>query len=162
MSANEASTARKPALWIVIATGALALIGLAISTYLTIAHYEGTQVLACADTGVINCAKVTTSPQSVIFGIPVAVLGLAYYLFAVAVYSPWVWFRRDRRIIVGRVVFSVAGVLFILWLITAELLIIKNICLWCTGVHIVTFLLFVITVTTAPALLNSGEAAEVN
>jgi len=157
MSANEPSHSGKPALWILISTGALALIGLAISTYLTIAHYEGTQVLACADTGVINCAKVTTSPQSVILGIPVAVLGLAYYVVALAVYSPWAWRKQDRRIVIGRVVFSIAGVLFILWLITAELLIIKNICLWCTGVHIVTFLLFVITVTTAPVLLGSSE-----
>jgi uncharacterized membrane protein len=162
MSENQAREGVKPALWLLISTGALSLVGLAISTYLTIAHYQGTQVLACSDTGVINCAKVTTSPQSVFLGIPVAVLGLAYYVVALAVYSPWAWLTRDRRIVMGRVIFSIAGVLFILWLITAELLIIKNICLWCTGVHIVTFLLFVITVTTAPALLGTADPAEVN
>jgi uncharacterized membrane protein len=41
----------------------------------------------------------------------------------------------------------------VLWLLTAELVIIKKICLWCTGVHIITFILFVITLTTAPAVL---------
>jgi uncharacterized membrane protein len=49
--------------------------------------------------------------------------------------------------------------LFVLWLIAAELLIIKSICLWCTGVHVVTFVLFVITLTTAPALLEKESAS---
>ena len=40
-----------------------------------------------------------------------------------------------------------------LWLLTAELVIIHKICLWCTGVHLVTFALFVLTVTSAPSLL---------
>jgi uncharacterized membrane protein len=35
---------------------------------------------------------------------------------------------------------------FVLWLVAAELLIIKNICLYCTGVHVVTFLLLILIV----------------
>ena len=44
--------------------------------------------LVCSDTGAINCTKVTTSPQSVIFGIPVAVLGLAYFVPMIALCLP--------------------------------------------------------------------------
>jgi uncharacterized membrane protein len=35
---------------------------------------------------------------------------------------------------------------FVLWLVAAELLIIKNICLYCTGIHIVTFVLLLLIV----------------
>ena len=145
--------------WAVVSTGILALIGLGISTYLTIAHYIGTEALACSDNGAINCAKVTTSPESVILGIPVAVLGLAFYLVAVPLYSPWSWRSTDRRIHIARLVAIGTGMIFVLWLIAAELLIIGAICLWCTGVHIVTFALFVITVKTVTAMLD-GSAGE--
>jgi len=148
--------------WVVATTGILALAGLGISTYLTIAHFVGTQALACSDNGAINCAKVTTSPESVILGIPVAILGLAFYLAAVPLFSPWAWRSRDRRVHIVRLVAIGTGMLFVLWLIAAELLIIGAICLWCTGVHIVTFALFAITVTTVPKMLDGsgGDPAE--
>jgi uncharacterized membrane protein len=44
--------------------------------------------------------------------------------------------------------------IFVLWLLSAELLIIDNICLYCTGVHIVTFALFVIMVRVCPRQLG--------
>jgi len=148
--------------WVVATTGILALAGLGISTYLTIAHFVGTQALACSDNGAINCAKVTTSPESVILGIPVAILGLAFYLAAVPLFSPWAWRSRDRRVHIVRLVAIGTGMLFVLWLIAAELLIIGAICLWCTGVHIVTFALFAITITAVPKMLDGsgGRPAE--
>ena len=75
-----------------LATFVLSLYGLGASIYLTIAHYDTSVTLACSDKGLVNCAAVTTSSQSVVFGVfPVAVLGLAYYVFMVALNSPWVW-----------------------------------------------------------------------
>jgi len=52
----------------------LSLLGLADATYLTITHFEK-QVLVCPANSFINCLKVTTSAQSEILHIPVAVLG---------------------------------------------------------------------------------------
>jgi uncharacterized membrane protein len=52
-----------------------------------------------------------------------------------------------------RLIFAIAGIGFVLWLVTAELLIIKAICLWCTGVHLTTFALFVVTMLTVPTML---------
>ena len=61
-----------------LATFLLSLYALAASMYLTIAHFDTNVTLVCSDKGVVNCAEVTTSPQSMVFGIfPVAVLGLA-------------------------------------------------------------------------------------
>ena len=62
--------------WIIALAAALA--GVAVSTYLTMEHYSNAVWFACPETATINCLKVTTSKWSVIAGIPVAVLGLAY------------------------------------------------------------------------------------
>jgi hypothetical protein len=63
-------------LWMQIATFLLALAGLGVSIYLTIAHFTEAPLAGCSESGLVNCTKVTTSPQSYVFGIPVAVLGL--------------------------------------------------------------------------------------
>ena len=60
--------------WQPIATLLLSLAGLGVSIYLTITHYDKI-ALGCIGRGDHHCEKVTTSPQSVILGIPVAVLG---------------------------------------------------------------------------------------
>jgi len=144
-------TATTP-LWLQLTTLALSLCGLGVSLYLTVAHYTTPATLACPDTGVINCAKVTTSPESVVFGVfPVAVLGLAFYLFMTAVNSPWAW-RADWPVLRwARLGSLIAGVAFVLYLIYTELFTLDAICLWCTSIHIITFLLFALVVPTATA-----------
>jgi uncharacterized membrane protein len=133
----------------------LSLAGLGISIYLTIVHFDTSVVLSCpAGGGIIDCAKVTTSPESHILGIPVAVLGLANYFAMTILNSPWVWKRPERWIAVTRFVLVIAGMAFVLWLIAAEVLIIGNICLWCTGVHVVTFALLVVLTRVAPRQLG--------
>ena len=138
-----------PALWLQLATWVLALAGLGVSIYLTIAHFTETALAGCSESGLVNCTKVTTSPQSYVFGIPVAVLGLAFYLFAVAIMSPWAWRAARREIHLLRLASVVVGIGFVLYLIYAELFIIGSICLYCTSVHAITFLLFVLTMIAA-------------
>jgi uncharacterized membrane protein len=143
--------------WAVATTFLLSLAGLAISTYLTIVHFDTAVVLTCPATGgVINCAKVTTSAQSHFLGMPVAVLGLANYLAMTILNSPWVWKRPERWIATARFVLAFIGMAFVLWLIAAEVLIIGNICLWCTAVHLVTFTLLVVLTRVAPRQLGWG------
>ena len=144
--------------WQPIATLVLSVAGLGIATYLTITHFDKV-ALVCSDSGAINCTKVTTSPQSVIFGIPVAMLGLAFFVPMIALCLPAAWRSADRRIHLARLILSVTGVGMIIYLIIAELFIIKAICLWCSGVHVITFLLFVdhrdgITGGPGPGLRN--------
>ena len=140
-----------PAVWLQLTTFALALAGLGVSIYLTIAHFTESALLGCSESGLVNCTRVTTSPQSYVFGIPVAVLGLAFFLFAVAVMSPWAWQAARREIHLVRVVSLVVAMGFVLYLIYAELFIIGSICLYCTSVHAITFVLFVLTVAAAAA-----------
>jgi len=135
-----------PAFWLQATTFVLALVGLGVSIYLTIAHFTESTLAGCAETkGLVNCTKVTTSAQSYVFGIPVAVLGLAFYVFAVAIMSPWAWRAARREIHILRIASVVVGIGFVLYLLYAELFIIGSICLYCTSVHVITFVLFVLT-----------------
>jgi uncharacterized membrane protein len=140
--------------WQPIVTMLLSLMGLGVSIYLTITHFDTHIALSCpAGGGLINCEKVTTSPQSYVFGIPVAVLGLAYFVPMYGLSLPRAWRSADRRIHLARLALAVVGVGMIIYLVIAELFIIKNICLWCTSVHVLSFILFVIVVTASPILL---------
>jgi uncharacterized membrane protein len=149
---------RGPAAWMQITTFVLALAGLGVSIYLTIAHFTESALAGCSEKGLINCTKVTTSPQSYVFGIPVAVLGLAFFVFLVAIMSPWAWRARRREVHLLRVASMVVGIGMVIYLIYAEFIIIGSICLYCTSVHIITFLLFVLTAFAAAAWgLRPGE-----
>jgi uncharacterized membrane protein len=135
--------------WLQWATFVLAIAGLGVSAYLTYAHFSEKALLGCSESGLINCQKVTTSAQSYVFGIPVAVLGLAFYVFAVPIMSPWVWRMTRREIPILRLAAITVGMAFVLYLLYAELYIIDSICLYCTSVHVITFLLFALTLTAA-------------
>jgi uncharacterized membrane protein len=121
----------------------LSLGGLGVSTYLTFAHYVGAVALACPDSGAINCEKVTTSPQSVIFGVPVAVLGLVFFAAMLLLGLPRVWRTPDPVLRLTRLGVAVSGVAFAVYLIYTELFTVHAICLWCTSAHILAFLTFV-------------------
>jgi uncharacterized membrane protein len=133
--------------WLPLTTLILSLYGLGASIYLTVAHYDTSVTLACSDKGLINCLAVTTSSESVVFGIfPVAVLGLAFYVFMVAVNSPWGWRLNWPPVRWARLGSVIVGMAFVLYLVYAEVDEIHAICLWCTSVHVATFLIFALLV----------------
>ena len=145
--------------WLQWTSLALSLAGLGMSIYMTIAHYTSTNILVCSNKGYIDCAKVTTSPESMVFNVfPVAVLGLAFYVFMTAVNTPWAWRSGIAAIWWARLAGIVTGIGFVLYLIYAEVIQIGNLCLDCTTVHIITFLLFVVLVFAA-TMRPTSEAA---
>jgi len=141
----EASSPR----WAPWATLPLAVVGLALSAYLTVVHYTEPTALACPATGAIDCTKVTTSAQSSLLGVPVALAGAVYFLAMTILLLPAAWRSRSRRLMLLRVGGAVAGIGMVLWLVYAEFVILPAICLWCTAVHLVTFALFVSVVAAA-------------
>jgi uncharacterized membrane protein len=129
-----------------------------VSIYLTVAHLTSSSILACSDKGFVNCGAVTTSAESKLFGIfPVAELGLAFYVFMVAVNTPWAWRSKLPVLYWARLGSVIVGMLFVLWLVYAELVLIRNICVWCTSVHVITFVLFTLLVFHAAG--RSAQAA---
>ena len=162
---QQAKAAPEPAAapaWLRVATLILSLCGLGMSIYLTVAHLTSASILVCSDKGFVNCGAVTTSAESKLFGIfPVSELGLAFYAFMVAVNTPWAWRSKLPALYWARLGSVIVGMVFVLWLVYAELIIIKNLCLLCTSVHVITFLLFTVLVFHAagrPAQAAANQA----
>lgn len=151
--------AASPPLWLQIVSLMLALVGLAVSVYETYAHYNGSHLAGCpTGTGTFNCTAVITSPQSMVFGvIPVADLGLLFYVFVVAIMTPWAWRMRRPEVAWLRLGSMVGGMGFVMYLLYAELYQIRQLCEYCTVVHVTTFLLFAITAVSA-ALWGVGRS----
>lgn len=138
----------------------LSLLGLGVAGYLTYEHYTASSSLSCpAGGGAIDCLKVTTSTYSMIHGVPVALLGVVFFVLMAALQSPPAWRTPHPLLRAGRMVWAVVGVATALWLIYAELFKIDAICLWCTIVHFLTVLVFFATVfaTLATGPTTEGE-----
>jgi uncharacterized membrane protein len=136
-----------------------------VATYLTYEHYTGSKTLSCpAHGGIINCLAVTTSAYSKIHGVPVAVLGLIFFVVMLPLQSPPAWSSPSPVLRWGRVIWSLVGVGTAVWLVYAELVKIHNICLWCTSVHVISFLIFLSTaigtLVTMPDILGDEEEEE--
>lgn len=146
--------------WAVTSSLLLALLGLAVSAYLTYEHYSASTTLACPDTGAINCVKVTTSSYSELLGVPVALLGLLFYVGLTAVSLPAAWRTTSPWPARARLAGAASGVVFVLYLLWAELFRIDAICLWCTVVHVTTVAYFTVIVLAAalrPVDTNTGR-----
>jgi uncharacterized membrane protein len=115
-------------------------VGLGAAIYLTVEHFSSSVTLACPENGAINCLKVTTSKWSYFAGIPVAVLGVVFFVAMGVLCLPPFW--RERRLDYVRLVAATVGVIGVIYLVWAELFRIEAICLWCTVVHVSTLVLF--------------------
>jgi uncharacterized membrane protein len=137
------------------ATIVVSLLGLADSIYLTIEHFSASKTFACPENATINCLKVTTSAWSWLpagplkWSIPVSVAGLLFYVLMVVINSRWGWRAPWPVVHWVRLVSVVVGMVLVLYLVWAELFRINAICLFCTGVHVLTFLLFAMVVGRA-------------
>ncbi len=133
---------RRPPTWAVATSLGLALVAVAIASYLTVTHYADPSALACPDTGVVNCTLVTTSPESMVFGIPVAVIGLVWSLAVVGLCLPLAWRAQAEWVDRARLLATGAGALVVVYLVYTELFRIGAICLWCTAMHVTALALF--------------------
>jgi uncharacterized membrane protein len=140
--------------WAVVATFLLSVAGLALSVYLSVAHFVGTQIIACPANHLFDCDYVTTSSESYFLGIPVALLGAGFFVVMSVLNSPWSWKRDSYRLQILRLSLSLVGMCFALWLVSAEIVILGRICIYCTGVHIVMFSLFLVLTRVTPAQLG--------
>jgi uncharacterized membrane protein len=135
----------------------LGVAGLLISAYLVGTHYFSEQVpLACATGGVVDCEQVTSSAESMVGPMPVALLGLIWFAVFLAILTLRTWWPQA---LTPQVVWSVAGLLTIFWLVYAELFLIGAICLWCTAIHAIVVALFLFTLWDATAPTHAPDAS---
>lgn len=118
------------------AIAALALAGAGIAAYLTYARYADVRI-ACATGG---CETVQQSSYAKVAGLPVAVLGLAAYVFLIAT----LLFTGPLAAALGAAV-GLGGFAFSLYLLYAQLFDIEAVCQWCIANDVVIGLLAVAT-----------------
>ena len=131
---------------------ALAAVGLGVAVYLTATHYfAGAVPLACTTSGPVNCEQVTSSAQSIVAGIPVAVFGVVWFgaelVLLLADRS-----EPSRGLALARLGWTAIGLVVVLYLIYAELFLIGALCAWCTAVHALVIGLFLLTVSEVTAV----------
>jgi uncharacterized membrane protein len=119
------------------AIAGLALLGLAISIYLTYVHYAGIEPVCSS---ISNCERVQSSEYADLAGIPVAVLGIAGYAAILA--------SLLTRVDVTALL-SYLAVAFSAYLTWAELFKIDAICQWCVASAIVTVAIAVLATLRA-------------
>jgi uncharacterized membrane protein len=149
----QSAVAQPTMRWQAIATSLLCVIGLGLSLYTLWVHYHP-GALACIDAGPVDCQAVLTSPQSVVAGVPVPYFGIAFFVVLGLLCLPASWRSASRRIHWSRLAIAAVGIGSAIYLVSIELFDVKKICLYCTGVHAVTFVLFIIIVTTAAGALS--------
>lgn len=127
----------------------LACLGLAISVYLTIVHYNSGVQLVCSGNGLINCENVLTSSYSVVPGtaIPVSIPGILWSVVALALPLAVLKFGSGlRQLRMAEFVWGIFGLLTVLYLVYAEIVLIHNICAWCTVVHFIVLCYLLLSV----------------
>jgi uncharacterized membrane protein len=135
-----------------VALGVVAVLGLAVSGYLTVVRAEGDSPTCVIGGG---CGTVQNSEYSELAGIPVAWLGLAAYaglLLAALLPGP---LGRALGLFTAVVSFG-----FSAWLTYAEIVLIEAICAWCVTSAILVTLALIIAILRAasPSPTPGGTA----
>lgn len=119
---------------------ALALVGIAISTYLTILHYDDSIPVCVGGGG--GCEKVQNSDYAELSGVPVALIGaIGYGLILISLALP-----GDSGRFAGAL-FGLVGLGFSAYLTYLELFVIDAICQWCVASAVVMTALAAVTIT---------------
>ena len=142
----------------------LSLVGVGIALYLTAVHYENAPLL-CSTRGLIDCSRVLSSPYSVVPGttIPISVPGMAWSVVSAALAIVGLRLLQPqvrRRIQLAEFVWSLLGMLTVLYLVYVELVLLHTICAWCTALHIIILVMFLSTIVQLQQTEDEPEEAE--
>ena len=115
----------------------LSSVGVVDSAYLTINAFFPALKLACPTTGVINCEGVTGSPYSHLLGvIPVALLALLWFGLVIILIG-----QRPSGFAFAMIISWAAALVMVGYLVSVEVFILHEVCLYCTLAHVCAMLL---------------------
>jgi uncharacterized membrane protein len=110
-----------------IAMLVLAVVGIALTAYLTYVHYAGIKV-ACVQ-GHDECEAVQTSVYSKLAGVPVALMGLIGYVLIFATLA----LRQSEATRLATLALTLGGFGFSCYLTYREVFSLEKICEWCVS-----------------------------
>jgi uncharacterized membrane protein len=122
----------------------LIFMGLAVASYLTFLHYTGHSALCGVSNVFSNCDMVLQSKYAEVFGVPVALFGVVFYLFLFIVFSE-IAKRRQKFFIEIMFALEIFGFIFSILLTYTQIFIIGAVCPYCLTSAIVTTALFFIS-----------------
>ncbi len=128
--------------WALIAIILLAVAGIGLSSASLIAHYKKSPTEYCDLGDNFNCDLVNRSTYSEIAGMPVAAIGIAGYVFLLAMS----WVARNRRTVAWIILMaSLAGLAFAVRLTYIEAYVLEAWCILCLGSLAAIFLITVLS-----------------
>ena len=122
---------------IVIILFIIALVGFADASFLTIEHYEN-RIPPCTTAG---CETVLTSAYSNILGIPVALLGMIYYLLISIGLFAHIEGKHEPSLRAVLLI-TVCGFIMSIWFVAVQAFVIHSYCLYCLGSATISTVLF--------------------
>lgn len=134
----------------------VSIAGFADATYLSVKHFTGASIPCTITHG---CDIVTKSAYAEIFGIPVALLGSAFYLTIFA----FVFLAMDNkntRLLQYAGRFTAVGLLASLWFLAAQAFLIKAFCQWCLVSAATSTMLFVLGYVVLPWALKKEHTTK--
>ena len=140
--------------WILAAFLVVGFVGFADTAYLTVKHYSGAPLECSIFKG---CEKVTTSRYATMGGVPLALLGLVYYLAIILLTIAYLDTRREGLFLFTARATTV-GFLSSAWFVYLQLYVIRAVCPYCmisAGASTILFVLGMI-VLRSRTLSKSG------
>lgn len=118
----------------------ISFLGFLDATYLTVSHYQGADLNCNILEG---CDEVTTSKYSTIFGIPVALFGMGYYL-SIMLLSLLFIDTKNGKILKVLPYLTIVGLLASIWFVYLQIFVIEAICIYCMGSATTSTLIFIL------------------
>ena len=120
----------------------LSILGIIVSLYLVENHYAPpTKGALCDISESISCSLVNTSTFSELFNVPVALLGVLWFL--VLIIFSWKALKKDGALPTMMLGWGILGILFVIYFVIAEI-ILRSICPFCTLVHVIVIAIFIL------------------
>lgn len=112
------------------------IIGIVVSIYLTYVHYNP-GALVCEKGSIIDCSAVITSNYSIIFGIPLAIYSLGWFViaFVLARYRNKAGIFADIWFLIG-----IGGMLYSMF----SMYMLQKICIYCSTLDLMILLSIIV------------------
>lgn len=135
---------------ICLAIIAISVVGVGVSAYLTTVHFADAP-LVCASSGLVNCEEVLTSSYAEVGGVPWSLGGLVWFAVTGALAAVALLARPEPQAVQpAQVAWSLLGLATAVYLIGVEVLAVDRICLWCSLLHVLIVIVFVLHLVREP------------
>ncbi len=122
---------------VVVVLFIIAILGFSDASFLTIEHYQN-RIPPCTTAG---CETVLTSQYATVFGVPVALLGMIYYLIISLGLFAHIEGKHEPSLR-AVLLMTVCGFIMSIWFVGVQAFLIHSYCLYCLGSATISTVLF--------------------